>query len=136
MGEHWDAARTAIGKARWHCETRDISPEIAEMRRELALAGKTLEDIGTSEAEISALLSTKRGNRNPAKSAKTYAKSVARLLKKGNLRSARTALTMLDRNLADAGLDLATVGVTQARYDAWYAKLRPPKKQKTTKTKS
>ncbi|MCX6811373.1 MAG: hypothetical protein NT039_01620 [Candidatus Berkelbacteria bacterium] len=136
MGKHWEAARNALGQARWYCEKRDVSPDIAEMRRQLGLAGKNLDDIGTTEAEITKLLASNRGFRNPAKSAQTYAKTVARALKKGNLRSARMSLTQLERNLSEAGLDLQAVDVTQEKYKAWCDKLRPPKKPKATKTKS
>jgi len=136
MGEQWDAARTALGKARWYCEKRDVSPDIAEMRSQLDLAGKNLNDIGTTEAEITVLLKSNRGIRNPAKAAETYAKTIATKLEEGDLRSAKMALTKLERNLDEAGLELASVGVTKEEYEAWCNKLRPPKKQNTRKTKS
>jgi hypothetical protein len=135
-GEHWDAARNALGQARWQCEKRDIFPEIAEMRRELALAGKTLADIGTNEEEITELLNSNKGTRNPAKAAQTYVKTVVKALKEGRLPSARMALTQLERNLDEAGLDFAAVGVTKKKYDAWCARLRPSKKEDKKRPKS
>ena len=130
MEVHWQKARQALGQARWHCQKRDVSPEIAEMRRELASERMTLRHIGTSEDEITELLLYNRRAHgpNPAKAAQSFAISVARYLQSENLRSARMALTQLERNLTEANLDLAAVGVTQAQYEAWCAKLRPPKK--------
>lgn len=118
MGPHWDGARDALGRARFCCNRRDVSQDIAEMRKALAVGGFDLKAIGTSEVEIEQLIAEgKRNSDRPLTTARGQLVALKNALKRGKSRIASSALTQLQRAINDGQIPLNDIPITESQLD-------------------
>jgi hypothetical protein len=113
-------AEKELQNMREFCPWRGVGDEIASIRENLALAGLSLADIGTSEEELQADLVT--GNKNSAGHWLRVAKE------RCTTQNVSCEISHIRSRLAEAKLTLADIGSSEEELSSLLPAIRPRKK--------